>query len=207
MPLPTTSYILLGMLSTQEMSGYDLKQQLDKRLYPCYESPAKSQIYGELRRLTQQGWTTVTEVQQTRRPDKRVYRITPAGMAALQQWLANTDIEPDSFKSPLLLRVFFGHLLQHDLLIARLETRRQRLTKELAACEEMERSLRAQLQAPQANPERLHSLLLIQFRISMLRATIAWTDEAVEQLTRWEQEQTPKPRWAGAASPHSPDAG
>ena len=54
MHFPTTSYILLGMLSSQEMSGYDLKQQLDKSLYPCYDSPAKSQIYGELRRLTRQ---------------------------------------------------------------------------------------------------------------------------------------------------------
>src|SRR5215510_10739677 len=85
MHFPTTSYILLGMLSSKEMSGYDLKQQLDKSLYPCYDSPAKSQIYGELRRLTQQGWATATEVPQTHRPDKRVYRITPAGRAAQQQ--------------------------------------------------------------------------------------------------------------------------
>jgi len=113
MHFPTTSYILLGMLSSQEMSGYDLKQQLDKSLYTCYDSPAKSQIYGELRRLTQQGWATVMDVTQTHRPDKRVYRITPAGRAALQQWLVSPDVESDGFKSPLLLRLFFGHLVPH----------------------------------------------------------------------------------------------
>ena len=198
MPFPTTSYILLGMLSSQEMSGYDLKQQLDKSLYPCYESPAKSQIYGELRRLTQQGWTTVTEVPQTHRPDKRVYRITAAGLAALQQWLANPDVESDSFKSPFLLRLFFGHLLQRDVLIARLEARQQQQTKELAACEETERGLHDQLQASYANVERLHSLLIMQFRISTLRAAITWTNETVEQLTRWEQESRPKAMRAGA---------
>lgn len=198
MPFPTTSYILLGMLSSQEMSGYDLKQQLDKSLYPCYESPAKSQIYGELRRLTQQGWTTVTEVPQTHRPDKRVYRITPAGLTALRQWLANPDVESDSFKSPFLLRLFFGHLLQPDVLIARLEARRQQLTKELTACEETERALRDQLQASHANVERLHSLLIIGFRISTLRATITWTDDTVEQLTQWGRESTPRAMRAGA---------
>jgi len=197
MPFPTTSYILLGMLSSQEVSGYDLKQQLDKSLYPCYESPAKSQIYGELRRLTQQGWTTVTEVPQTHRPDKRVYRITPAGLTALRQWLASPDVEPDSFKSPLLLRLFFGHLLPHDVLSARLETRQQQMTKELSACEETERDLRNQLQAPQANAECLHALLLIRFRINTLRAAITWTDDAVEQLTRWEKDNSPKAMRAG----------
>jgi PadR family transcriptional regulator AphA len=186
MPFPTTSYIILGMLNAREMSGYDLKQQLDKNLYPCYESPAKSQIYGELRRLTQQGWSTVTEVPQTHRPDKRVYRITPAGRTALQQWLEGPDVEADSFKSPLLLRLFFGHLVPSEILAARLEERRQQLTKELAACEETERGLRTQLQASRANVSLLHALLIVQFRMSMLQAAMTWSNDAVAQLTRHE---------------------
>src|SRR5215471_8638545 len=159
MHFPTTSYILLGMLSSQEMSGYDLKQQLDKSLYTCYDSPAKSQIYGELRRLTQQGWATVTDVPQTHRPDKRVYRITPAGRAALQQWLVSQDAESDSFKSPLLLRLFFGHLVPHEILMRRFEARRQQLVEELSACEEQERILRDQVQESRADVQYLHFLL------------------------------------------------
>ena len=69
MNLPTTSYILLGMLSAQERSGYDLKLLLDKQVHHVYWSPAKSQIYGELRRLEQAGLATMTEVEQTNRPD------------------------------------------------------------------------------------------------------------------------------------------
>src|SRR5262245_20511628 len=156
---PTTSFILLGMLSSQAMSGYDLKQQLDKSLSPCYDSPAKSQIYGELRRLTRQGWATATEVPQTHRPDKRVYRSTPGGRAALQQWLVSPDVESDSFKSPLLLRLFFGHLVPHEILMRRIEARRQQLIEELSACEEHERVLRDQVQEAQSDVQRLHFLL------------------------------------------------
>src|SRR5256885_2081732 len=159
MHFPTTSYILLGMLSSQEMSGYDLKQQLDKSLYPCYDSPAKSQIYGELRRLTREGWATATEVPQTHRPDKRVYRITPAGRAALQQWLLSPDVESDSFKSPLLLRLFFGHLVPRETLITRLEARRQQLSEELSECAEEEKKLRDQIQQPGTNAQLLHFFL------------------------------------------------
>jgi len=197
MHFPTTSYILLGMLSSQEMSGYDLKQQLDKRLYPCYDSPAKSQIYGELRRLTRQGWATATEVPQTHRPDKRIYRITPAGQETLQQWLVSPDVESDSFKSPLLLRLFFGHLVPREILMTRLETRRQQLSEELSACEEEERRLRDQMQEPRAKAQHLHYFLTMRFHRDMLQAARQWTDEAIETLTGWEESATSVRQAAG----------
>src|SRR5215510_10879571 len=184
MNLPTTSYILLGMLSAQERSGYDLKLLLDKQVHHVYWSPAKSQIYGELRRLEQAGVTTMTEVEQTNRPDKRLYRITPAGREALQQWLANPDVEPDVFKSPLLLHLFFGHLMPRQVLIAQLERRQQKLTAELQAYEKREREMRASMQAPGAEANLPFLLLTLQFQGSMLQAALKWTTEAVTQLKR-----------------------
>ena len=184
MNLPTTSYILLGMLSAQERSGYDLKLLLDKQVHHVYWSPAKSQIYGELRRLEQAGLTTMTEVEQTNRPDKRLYRITPAGREALQQWLANPDVEPDVFKSPLLLLLFFGHLLPRQALIAQLERRQQKMAAELQGYEKREQEVRDSMQAPGAEANLPFLLLTFQFQKSMLQAALQWTTEAVAQLKR-----------------------
>jgi DNA-binding PadR family transcriptional regulator len=184
MNLPTTSYILLGMLSSQERSGYDLKLLLDKQVHHVYWSPAKSQIYGELRRLEQAGLTTMTEVEQTNRPDKRLYRITPAGREALQQWLANPDVEPDVFKSPLLLHLFFGHLLPRQALIMQLERRQQKLAAELQGYEKREQEVRDSMQAPGAEANLPFLLLTFQFQRSMLQAALQWTTEAVAQLKR-----------------------
>jgi len=184
MNLPTTSYILLGMLSAQERSGYDLKLLLDKQVHHVYWSPAKSQIYGELRRLEQAGLTTMTEVEQTNRPDKRLYRITPAGREALQQWLANPDVEPDVFKSPLLLHLFFGHLLPRQVLIAQLERRQQKLAAELQGYEKREQEVRDSMQAPGAEANLPFLLLTFQFQRSMVQAALQWTTEAVAQLKR-----------------------
>jgi len=184
MNLPTTSYILLGMLSSQERSGYDLKLLLDKQVHHVYWSPAKSQIYGELRRLEQAGLTTMTEVEQTNRPDKRLYRITPAGREALQQWLANPDVEPDVFKSPLLLHLFFGHLLPRQVLIAQLERRQQKLTAELQGYEKREQEVHDSMQASGAEANLPFLLLTLQYQRSILQAALQWTTEAVAQLRR-----------------------
>jgi PadR family transcriptional regulator AphA len=184
MNLPTTSYILLGMLSAQERSGYDLKLLLDKQVHHVYWSPAKSQIYGELRRLEQAGLATMTEVEQTNRPDKRLYRITPAGREALQQWLANPDVEPDVFKSPLLLHLFFGHLLPRQVLIAQLERRQQKLAAELEGYDKREQEVRDSMQAPGTEANLPFLLLTLQYQRSMLQAALQWTTEAVTQLRR-----------------------
>src|SRR5215831_8904029 len=182
MNLPTTSYILLGMLSAQKQSKYDLKLLLDKQIHHVYWSPAKSQIYGELRRLEQAGLATMTEVEQTNRPDKRLYRITPAGREALQQWLANPDVEPDVFKSPLLLHLFFGHLLPRQALIAQFERRQQKLAAELEGYEKREQEVRDSIQAPGAEANLPFLLLTLQYQRSILQAALQWTTEAVAQL-------------------------
>jgi DNA-binding PadR family transcriptional regulator len=184
MNMPTTSYILLGMLSAQERSGYDLKLLLDKQVHHVYWSPAKSQIYGELRRLEQAGLATMTEVEQTNRPDKRLYRITPAGREALQQWLASPDVEPDVFKSPLLLHLFFGHLMSRQVLIAQLEKRQQKLATELQGYEKREQEVRDSIQAPGSESQLSFLLLTLQFQSNMLQAALRWTTETVAQLKR-----------------------
>lgn len=184
MSLPTTSYILLGMLNEQDLSGYDMKLLLDKRIHHIYWSPAKSQIYGELRRLEKAGWVTMTEVAQTNRPDKRVYHITDAGRAALHEWLETTESEPDIFKSPMMLHVLFGHLLPRETLVTQMEARQRKLTSELTKYEKRTQDVRAQSLAPHADPQLPFLLMSMEFQVNLLQSALTWTAETVTQLKR-----------------------
>jgi DNA-binding PadR family transcriptional regulator len=77
--LPATSYAILGLLTFgQELSGYDLGKVVEQSI-GFFWTPAKSQVYGELRRLVAVGYATGREVEQSGRPDKRLYAITPDG--------------------------------------------------------------------------------------------------------------------------------
>jgi DNA-binding PadR family transcriptional regulator len=119
--LPATSYSVLGMLSFgDELSGYQLKKRADNLRF-FYWSPAHSQIYAELRRLEKLGYVTRREVRQTRRPDKRLYRITQAGQEAFEDWTNAAPVEPVSLKHSVVLRLFFGHSGDPDRLRAVLE--------------------------------------------------------------------------------------
>ena len=189
--LPTTSYIILGMLTYRELSGYDIKQLLEKSIRHFYTIPAKSQIYTELRRLESLGYATVNEIPQTRRPDKWLYHITPKGRKEMQRWLAATTVPPDVYKSPLLLKLFFGHLVPREALVAMITARQRQLQQDLTRCEEQEAGLQDRIHGSREEENRLFSLLVQQHATAQVRADLAWTAMALAQLQAFPTDAAP----------------
>jgi DNA-binding PadR family transcriptional regulator len=181
MKLPTTAYVLLGLLTVREMSGYDLKLLADRSIKHFYWSPTKSQIYSELRRLESHALVTMREIIQEHRPDKRLYSITPAGREAVQQWLESADIKPDTYKSLFLLKVFLGHLLSQDTLLSLFQERRKQVEGELHRWEQQQHDLEAKVQAS-ATAEETFTLLTLQNGIGRLRAELAWMQTTLAKL-------------------------
>jgi DNA-binding PadR family transcriptional regulator len=194
MYLPTTSYVILGLLTFREMSGYDLKQLINKSITHFYWSPAKSQIYGELRRLESQGLVTMREVPQTLRPDKRLYRITSQGTEAMQKWLENSGVEPDSYKSALLLKVFFGHMLSPNTIGELLEERRQQVEHDLAACQKKVEELRTQVEGSKAEDDLFFPLLTLQRSIALFQTDLSWIDATLAQFKQRQEQASAQKR-------------
>ena len=110
-PLPPTAWAVLGLLSFgRELSGYDLRKWANASLRFFYGSPAMSQIYRELRRLEACGYVASSAASSDEPRRKRLYRILPAGRAALTAWLHDAPVEPPVLKHSVALRVWLGHL-------------------------------------------------------------------------------------------------
>ncbi|HEX2053659.1 MAG TPA: PadR family transcriptional regulator [Actinomycetota bacterium] len=183
--LPATSWAILGMLTFGDMSGYDLSKMVGASIGHFF-SPAKSQIYSELRRLVGLGLATVEEVDQTDRPNKRIYSITPEGRNRLRAWLESSDVEPDSFRSPFLLKVFFGGLSSHEVLVTQVKAAHERAVEELAALERLESEIRHR-------PEYLHPNLVLRFGLAHTRASVDWTRDVLRELQQLEDHRAGLP--------------
>jgi len=173
--LPKNAYVILGLLSFGEQSGYDLKQLADNSVGLFFRSPVRSQIYSELRRLSELGYASDREVEQDDRPDKRLYSITDEGLAALRAWLSTTPTSDDVIKSHLLLKIFFGRHMDRDELIAEVEGYRSSAYDFIDL-----------LQQTRANcggePGTLFTYLTTGLGISHAHANIEWADEAIALL-------------------------
>ncbi len=77
---------ILTALAHDESSGYDLAKAFDVSV-ANYWTASPQQLYRELDKMEEAGLVTARTVAQSKRPDKRVFRLTPAGRKALRAFL------------------------------------------------------------------------------------------------------------------------
>jgi PadR family transcriptional regulator, regulatory protein AphA len=172
--LSMTSYGLLGLLTFGDMSGYDLTKEVEGSI-GYFWTPAKSQVYSELRRLAEGGYVSETRVAQETRPDKRIYSLTPVGRHALEEWLADPTLEPDSIRSVTLLKIFFGAHAPRDVLIARVKGVLAHSEETLAALREIEGQIKDQ-------PDELFPYMTLRAGLLLGEARIRWAREVLDLL-------------------------
>jgi DNA-binding PadR family transcriptional regulator len=173
--LSTTELSVLGLLSSGERSGYDLKKQAEAGGGYVWTA-AKSHIYAVLPGLVAGGFATVRHVEQSRRPDKQVYRITKRGRQAFRSWLEEPVDERSGSRSTFLLKIFFGSGMSRDALIAHIERKREDATRELAEYRDIEERIRDEKSS-------YFGYVTLRWGIAQAEAWIAWADEILGELT------------------------
>lgn len=172
--LPVTSYAVLGLLTYGERSGYDLTKLIEQSI-GFFFTPAKSQIYSELKRLVSLGYASEREVEQERRPDKRVYAITPEGRNALRGWLEGPDVPPDEVKSTFMVKLFFGHHMSREAVLEQLEEVRRQAVEGLKHLETIEKTIKGE-------DSLFYPYLTLKCGLKYCRAQIRWAEETIREV-------------------------
>jgi PadR family transcriptional regulator, regulatory protein AphA len=104
--LTPTSYIVLGLVNwAGEATPYRLKQLVAGSVGNFW-SLQHAQLYTEPERLTKGGYLTEERERSGRR--RKLYKITPKGRRALDDWSREpTDAIPE-LRAPAILKLFFG---------------------------------------------------------------------------------------------------
>lgn len=170
---PASTYVVLGLLAKRPGSGYDLAALAERSLAHFWPI-SRSQLYAELPRLEERGWAESVAVAQDRYPDKRVYRPTAEGLAALRAWLDGSGHEGQRTKNGVLLKVFLGAFMSRD-----------RLERLLDGYRDAARARRAELAAladdlggRELTEARRFGLVALRHGILQAEATIIWVEEA-----------------------------
>ena len=139
--LTPTSYLVLGLLAREGPSTpYDLESHVRVTLGNFWSFP-HTLLYSEPPGLALQGLVTETRENGGRR--RRIFTITPAGVAALSGWLGRPSGAPTELRDLGLLQLFFADLTSAE---ARLRLAEQQLAihrAKLAAYEDDARLERA----------------------------------------------------------------
>ena len=99
-------YVILGYLSWQPMTGYDIKKIIaESEILPW--SANNNQIYKALVQLHNDAWVTKIIEDQVGAPNRHVYSITEDGNQALKIWSASKPGLPQN-KKPLLNQLMWA---------------------------------------------------------------------------------------------------
>ncbi len=112
--------ICLGILTRGDATGYEIKKLFEEDGYQHFIEASFGSIYPALGRLTDEGLVSVREEAQQKRPDRKVYSITPAGRTAFLAALMK-PLPEDRHRSPFVFAMLFCHLLPRERVRAMLD--------------------------------------------------------------------------------------
>lgn len=173
-------YAILGFLNYHPYSGYDLKKVFDISIRHFWHAD-QGQIYRTLQRLSADGWVEKEIIEQNDRPDRKVYRITPAGQEALLEWLAGMPPIGEPHSAPMI-QVFFAGRLSDQELLAKFEAFAALMRAALAKYDQVPsqaQSLAADIASPR---EYFFWMLTLDNGIRNMRANLEWAENIIDLI-------------------------
>jgi DNA-binding PadR family transcriptional regulator len=187
-------YALLGILAEKPRHGYELKRTFDERLGDFW-SLNFGQIYTTLERLRADGLVECAAIAQTDRPDKKIYRVTQAGLEDFQDWRVRPiKAEPRALRDELFLKLMFMSEDEFEPVLQLIQTQQSvymahmmQLTDRKYQIEQNARrgldSAADEIERRRIVHERLIGSLLIDVALQHAEADIRWLRQCQTKIT------------------------
>ncbi|MBY6537876.1 PadR family transcriptional regulator [Rhodococcus sp. BP-349] len=167
---------ILAALLDGESSGYDMTKSFDIAVANFW-SCTSQQLYRELEKLEAEGLVEARLVEQRRRPNKRLFSLTPEGRAALQQFIVR-EPKPTAVRDELLVQIEAVDVGDVHAIMAHLDTRGAASTRKLLQYKQSrEVLLDGQTEAEYlADTTRIGHFLTLARGIAFEEENIRWCD-------------------------------
>ena len=115
-----TKFLILGLLSEEPLSGYEIKKIVDIR-FSFFWSESYGQIYPQLKKLCEDKLIeelSLDETENTKTVKK--YSITTQGMTELKEWLEE-PVEKETVRYEILLKMYFSNVMPTEVMLAHIK--------------------------------------------------------------------------------------
>ncbi len=170
--LSPTATIILGFLSQREMSGYEIKAEVDISTR-FFWAASYGQIYPELKKLRAAGLVEGADRPQGGRK-RTVYRLTPTGRDALRAWLRRAP-ETLELRHEGMLKVYFADALPAG---ERVETLKGMVEQHRRHAAQLEQTKEA-VEGDEAHDESSWCDLVLRFGLDFDDWVIEWCEREI----------------------------
>lgn len=165
-------YVILGLLSHEDLTGYEIKKRMDTSL-KYFWGASYGSIYPALGDLVERGLADKRDGAENKR-SKIIYSITEEGRSYLKEWL-QLPVDKDELRYETLLKLFFGNESGSLQAITHIDAFREKIEQELPYLLKAETILRNNIDEDSTHR---YYLLTVKFGIKTYQAYLEWCEEA-----------------------------
>jgi DNA-binding PadR family transcriptional regulator len=173
-------FAILGFLNYHPYTGYDLKKIFDSSIRHFWPAD-QSQIYRTLARLADQGWAEVEVVEQSERPDRKVYHISEGGRGELHRFLEEPICAQD-IRNAALVQIFFAGQLTDEEILAKFEDAASQMRVLLERYDQVPRQIEEYTHMVDSPREVFFWMLTLEFGIKTIQGQLDWTESVIQRI-------------------------
>ncbi|MGE6630613.1 PadR family transcriptional regulator [Bacillus sp. NPDC077027] len=178
-----TTYAILGILTTDCKSGYDIKQLIDKSFHHFWKV-SYGQIYPTLKLIVQEGLAEVISSATSGRSDKNEYHLTSKGIDTLKHWLEQPLDQLPVERNEVLLKLFFGQYLTDEKKISLLQNYQQRLDIRFQTYTMIEQNI---MNLYSNDDDATYWLFTLDYGKRVTKSAIEWCEATIHTLKNREE--------------------
>ncbi|WP_455542470.1 PadR family transcriptional regulator [Intestinibacter sp.] len=174
----TLKYAILGLMNQKQMTGYDLTKQFESTLNEFWHAK-HSQIYPELKKLTEEGLIEYhTEISGSSLK-KKVYSITENGKKDLHTWLLKSVPLTHTPKDEFRLKVFFFSNLKTEEELMHLQTQ---LSQHEDRLQHLRQNMKKFSNIPEKSTDEFGDYLVLLGAIMREETNCEWLKKCIELI-------------------------
>jgi DNA-binding PadR family transcriptional regulator len=170
-------YAILGILAKKDLHGYELKAGFDDTIGEFW-SLNFGQIYSTLDRLEKDGLVTHDRQSQDKRPDRKIFSITPLGRTELTEWLSTPIARVRALRDEFFIKLVFMDKDNPAAVLALIEKQKMLHLKHMNTLTRRKIALKAET----GNPDALTTELLVDVGLFHAEADIKWLTHCATKI-------------------------
>lgn len=174
----TLKYAILGLICQKPMTGYDITQEFQTTLSEFWTA-GHSQIYPELKKLTEEGLVDFEVEISGTVLEKKVYHLTEEGRREFNEWLIQDVPMQPTAKDVFRLRMYFSGQMpgpvRRELIESQLLQHRERLMH----LKENQKKFR---NVPKPEEQEMGDYLVLMGAVMREETTVLWLEKCLKMV-------------------------
>lgn len=177
----TLKYAILGLINRQPLTGYDISKEFNGGLSNFWYAK-HSQIYPELKRLTEEELISFEVVIQGEKLEKKLYTITEKGKNCLHKWLAKDEPLQPTPKDVFRLKAYFCDEMDKDIILNQFKSELEKHNEKLDYLKDSMNKLLNNENISKINCPEFGDFIVLNGAIMREESYISWIKDCIKRI-------------------------